>query len=71
MQWLEQASPQEIGEALLAVDEQKAYEVAAYLGARLPPELARMLESAIHGLERNPVRTIGGALFAGLKGASR
>ena len=68
---MEEATPEEIGEALLAVDEVKAYKVAAYLGVRLPPELARLLDGAQENMSRDPVGTVGNALMAGLQGAFR
>lgn len=65
--WIDESSPEEIAEALLSVDERKAYEVTVYLMQRLPPELARMAEVAVERVKRNPVK----ALMSGLMGALR
>lgn len=69
LDWLSDASPEEIGEALLSIDEAKAYRVAAYLGGRIPPELARLVEGAQENISRDPVGTVGTALLSGLRGA--
>lgn len=64
LQWIEDATPQEIGEALLAVDQVKAVQVGAYLATRLGPEGQNILERAGAELERDPL----GALLRGFKG---
>ncbi len=69
--WLDQASPEEIGEALLAVDEVKAAKVMTYLGSRLAPELERVVENARERLEHDPVGAIGGALLGLARGGQR
>jgi len=63
LRWLEQASAQEIGEALLAVDEVKAARVTAYLMSRAEPEIQNIVDNARSNLERDPLGTIGGALL--------
>jgi len=64
LQWIEEATPAEIGEALLAVDQVKAAQVGAYLASRIGPEVNNLLERASSEIERNPV----GALIRGFKG---
>ena len=64
LQWIEDATPAEIGEALLAVDQVKAAQVGAYLATRIGPEASNLLERAGAELERDPV----GALLRGFKG---
>lgn len=58
LKWLEEADPQEIGEALLAVDPIKAAEVVAYLGTRAAPEASGMLTKAARAFEDNPMRSL-------------
>lgn len=66
LQWIEDATPEEIAEALLAVDEEKAYRVALYLGSRLPPEIARISEHIEHEIRRDPGRALGRMLGGAL-----
>lgn len=70
LQWLEDASAQEIGEALLAVDRVKAAKVVAYLTSRIGPEAERIVTSVRDNLERDPLGAIGHALI-GMSGSKR
>jgi hypothetical protein len=70
LQWLSEATPAEIGEALLAVDRVKAAQVVAYLASRLGPELERIGENMRTSLEHDPLGAIGRALI-GLSGSQR
>lgn len=63
LRWLEEATPQEISEALLAVDEVKAVRVGAYLTQRVGPEAEHIIESAQRNLEEDPLGTTGRALI--------
>lgn len=64
IQWLVEANPAEIGEALLAVDPIKAAKVGAYLASRIGPEVSHIVDRATSEIQRNPV----GSILKGLKG---
>ncbi len=64
LQWIEDANPAEIGEALLAVDQVKAAQVVAYLATRIGPEANNLLQRAGAEIERDPL----GSLLRGVKG---
>jgi len=63
LRWIEEASPQEIGEALLAVDTVKSYKVAAYLAKRMGPESEGLIARAKKGFSEDPLGAIGRALI--------
>lgn len=64
IEWIEESSPQEIGEALLAADPSKAYAVVSYLASRIGPELGAKIQKAQEQIEENPLRAIGRAIRA-------
>ena len=67
IKWLEDATPQEIGEALLAVDEIKAGMVVTYLGSRIGSEVGRVVEDIKIELNKDPV----GSIARGIMGIAR
>jgi hypothetical protein len=70
LQWLEVASAEEIGEALLAVDRVKAVKVSAYLASRIGPEAENLIDGIRDNLETDPIGALGNALI-GMSGAKR
>lgn len=67
LRWLDEASPEEIGEALLAVGPEKAVRVGVYLATRLGPEFAVRIDRAVEQAEANPADAVGRTLAAGFK----
>lgn len=63
LQWLRDASAEEIGEALLAVDQVKAARVVAYMASRASSEIDTATENLQANLEADPLGTIGHALI--------
>lgn len=59
LEWIDQASPQEIGEALLASDPVKAAAVTAYLLERSGPELGQLAERVEQEVQSDPVGSLG------------
>lgn len=70
IQWIEEASPEEIGEAILAVDRLKAAAVCRYLMDRVAQELAQLSEQIEHRMKTDPLGTLGGALLGAIRGGS-
>jgi len=68
LQWLRNAAPAEIGEALLAVDRVKAAQVVAYLIQRVGPELDTIAERVQDNLVSDPLGTLGKALIGMSRG---
>ncbi len=66
LQWIREATVDEIGEALLAVDPAKATAVAAYVAVRSGTELGKEIELGLERIARNPERAVGNAFAAGL-----
>jgi hypothetical protein len=58
LRWLQEASAEEIGEALLAVGVEKAGAVVLYVGHRVGPELAQALDVALEKAQENPAETL-------------
>jgi hypothetical protein len=54
IRWLESASPEEIGEALFAVGDEKTVLVAAYLLSRAGPELSHRIDLLTDRCGRDP-----------------
>lgn len=70
LKWLENATPQEIGEAILAVGHDKGIKVVTYIVGRIGPEALNLAELARDNLEQDPLGAISGALI-GLTGRRR
>ena len=58
LRWLKDASPEEIGEALLSVGVDKAAEVVVYLAQRAGPEIGDALDRAMEQVQRDPARAL-------------
>ncbi len=67
LQWIAQASAEEIGEALLGSNPEKAARVALYVGGRLGPELGAQLDAAVERVQSDP-KVLGRALGGALRG---
>ena len=66
IRWMEQASPEEIGDALLAVSTEKTAHVIAYLASKFGPEAGAQIDRIVERVERDPVKSLGRAALAGL-----
>ena len=64
--WLERASPEEIGEALLSVGREKAARVVAYVLSRVGPELGSKIDRMVDEIERDPGRVFAKFAIGGL-----
>jgi hypothetical protein len=66
LRWLEEASPEEIGEALLSIGVKKATRVGVYLAQRIGPDLGEAIDVAVERARNNPgeaiLNTLGGFL---------
>lgn len=67
LEWLENASVQEIGEALLAVDEAKAAQVVLYLVSRAQSEAENTVREIENKIKQNPI----GSILKGLSAISK
>lgn len=68
LEWLENASVQEIGEALLAVDEAKAAQVVLYLVSRAQSEAENTVREIENKIKKNPIESLLKGLSAISKG---
>ena len=66
--WLEQATPAEIAEALLAVDPGKAAAVALYVTERFGAEMGDVAAQFEQHMTDRPVETLGRVLGGAMKG---
>jgi len=64
--WMEQASVEEIGEALLSVGHDKAMGVVGYLLSRFGPEVGPKIDAMVRRFEADPGNTLGQFVKAGL-----
>lgn len=62
IQWLEDATPEEIGEAILAVSEAKAVEVIVYLVPRIGSEFDSVMKRITERFGKDPMKSILGLL---------
>jgi NADPH-dependent 7-cyano-7-deazaguanine reductase QueF len=58
IEWLEDATPEEIGEALLAVSETKALKVVVYLVSRTGYEIDALMRDATERIGRDPIKAV-------------
>ena len=68
IEWLNQASPAEIAEALLAVDTGKAASVALYVTERFGAEIGQAAEQFEARIAEDPAGTFGRVVGGALKG---
>jgi len=59
MKWLREATVEEIGEALLAVDPLKAMAIGTYVQVRAGPEIGHKVEVAVNRARKDPAKTVG------------
>lgn len=69
--WIRSASPSEISDALLAVDEEKAALVVIELMKKTEGEVKRLLDGFGREFDADPVRTFARAAFGTLSRISR
>jgi hypothetical protein len=67
LSWIKDSTAQEIGEAILAVDTEKAVRVVAYLISVLGPEVHDRIELLRFDLQSNPGEVFAGALLGGVR----
>ena len=66
--WLREASPEEIGEALMTVDPMKAAQIVTYIIGRTGPELASRVDAVVERTRQDPARVLMGAVGQFLRG---
>jgi hypothetical protein len=64
---MDQAGPEEIGEALLALGLDKASLVVGYLLSRFGPEVGPRIDEAVARFQKDPTRSLARMAFRGLK----
>ncbi len=68
LEWLEEATPAEIAEAILAIDLGKAAAVAMYLTERFGAEIGQVANQFEQKIADDPVGTIGRAVGGAIRG---
>ncbi len=71
LQWLKDATPEEIGEALFAVGPDKTALVVHYLMGRMGPELGRRLEDLQSEVRSDPLGSLARFALGGLGAMKR
>jgi hypothetical protein len=66
LEWLEASTAEEIGEALLAADPNKAASVVLYLAKRVGQEVDRVVTDTKRDLEEDPLKALGSILLRGI-----